>query len=109
MVTAILVFPLGLDILAGLITDILDSVLEFLPSVAIALSLGMDLSVLASINPKYPKRTVVRRSETQLGKSIRNAVEDVEDAVDVEDSWAAEAAMEDLEDVVDLALEDGVD
>ena len=106
MVTAILVFPLGLDILAGLITDILDSVLEFLPSVAIALSLGMDLSVLASINPKYPKRTVVRRSETQLGKSIRNAVEDAED---VEDSWAAEAAMEDLEDVVDLALEDGVD
>lgn len=105
MVTAILVFPLGLDILAGLITDILDSVLEFLPSVAIALSLGMDLSVLASINPKYPKtkRTVVRRSETQLGKSIRNAVEDAEDAVDVEDSWAAEAAMEDLEDVVDLA------
>lgn len=105
MVTAILVFPLGLDILAGLITDILDSVLEFLPSVAIALSLGMDLLVLASINPKYPKtkRTVVRRSETQLGKSIRNAVEDAEDAVDVEDSWAAEAAMEDLEDVVDLA------
>lgn len=105
MVTAILVFPLGLDILAGLITDILDSVLEFLPSVAIALSLGMDLSVLASINPKYPKtkRTVVRRSETQLGKSIRNAVEDAEVAVDVEDSWAAEAAMEDLEDVVDLA------
>ena len=105
MVTAILVFPLGLDILAGLITDILDSVLEFLPSVAIALSLGMDLSVLASINPKYPKtkRTLVRRSETQLGKSIRNAVEDAEDAVDVEDSWAAEAAMEDLEDVVDLA------
>lgn len=105
MVTAILVFPLGLDILAGLITDILDSVLEFLPLVAIALSLGMDLSVLASINPKYPKtkRTVVRRSETQLGKSIRNAVEDAEDAVDVEDSWAAEAAMEDLEDVVDLA------
>lgn len=105
MVTAILVFPLGLDILAGLITDILDSVLEFLPSVAIALSLGMDLSVLASINQKYPKtkRTVVRRSETQLGKSIRNAVEDAEDAVDVEDSWAAEAAMEDLEDVVDLA------
>lgn len=105
MVTAILVFPLGLDILAGLITDILDSVLEFLPSVAIALSLGMDLSVLASINPKYPKtkRSLVRRSETQLGKSIRNAVEDAEDAVDVEDSWAAEAAMEDLEDVVDLA------
>ena len=108
MVTAILVFPLGLDILAGLITDILDSVLEFVPSVAIALSLGMDLSVLASINPKYPKtkRTVVRRSETQLGKSIRNAVEDAEDAedaVDVEDSWAAEAASEDLEDVVDLA------
>lgn len=105
MVTAILVFPLGLDILAGLITDILDSVLGFLPSVAIALSLGMDLSVIASINPKYPKtkRTVVRRSETQLGKSIRNAVEDAEDAVDVEDSRAAEAAMEDLEDVVDLA------
>lgn len=94
-----------MDILGGLITDILDSVLEFLPSVVIALSLGMGLSVLASINPKYPKtkRTVVRRSETHLAKPIRSAVEDVEDVEDVEGFWAMEAAMEDSEGVADLA------